>query len=97
MVDSLNLIALALDIILVIAAILAYWSRPRIGGQLAKGLRVLLMGVMILGLAHLIETGLFALFNLELQANEIIHRLIVMAGFLFVIWGFVIMRRAFEA
>lgn len=89
-------IALALDIILVLTAILAYWSRPRIGGQLSKGLRVLLIGLMLLGFAHLIETGLFVVFNIELHINEIIHRLIVMAGFVFVIWGFIIMRRAFE-
>ena len=94
--NTLNEIALALDVILVLATVIAYWSRPRIGGQLSKGLRVLLIGLMLLGFAHLIETGLFVLFNLELHVNEIIHRLIVMAGFVFVIWGFIIMRRAFE-
>jgi hypothetical protein len=94
--DILEIVSLVLDIALVIAAIAAYWARPRIGGQLAKGLRVLLVGVMILGLAHLIETGLFALFNLDLQINEILHRLLVVGGFIFVILGFLIMRRAFE-
>lgn len=94
--NNLNLLSFALDVILVMAAILAYWSRPRIGGELAKGLRVLLIGVMILGLAHFIETGLFALFNLEVHINEIVHRLIVMAGFVFVILGFFIMHRAFD-
>ena len=94
--DTLEIVSLVLDIALVIAAIAAYWARPRIGGQLAKGLRVLLIGVMILGLAHLVETGLFALFNLELQINEILHRLLVVAGFIFVIMGFRTMRRAFE-
>lgn len=94
--NTLSEIALALDFILVLTAILAYWSRPRIGGQLSKGLRVLLIGLMLLGFAHLIETGLFVIFNLELHINEIIHRLIVMTGFVFVIRGFIIMRRAFE-
>ena len=56
----------------------------------------MVIGLMLLGFAHLIETGLFVLFNLELHVNEIIHRLIVMAGFVFVIWGFIIMRQAFE-
>jgi hypothetical protein len=94
--DSTQLVSFILDIVLIIAAILSYLARPKIGGEIARGLRVLMAGVMILGFAHLIETGLFILLNLELQVNEILHRLLVMAGFAFVIWGFVIMRRAFQ-
>jgi hypothetical protein len=85
-----------LDIILVVVAIIAYAARPRIGGQLSKGLRVLLVGLMILGLDHLLETVLFIVFSLNTQTNEIIHRLTVVIGFVFVILGFVIMRRAFD-
>lgn len=89
-------ISLGLDILLVAAAAITYIARPRIGGQLSRGLRILLGGVIILGLAHLIETAMFTIFNFGLALNEIIHRLIVMFGFVFVILGFVIMRRAFE-
>ncbi len=46
---SLEVISLSLDILLVFAAGVAYLARPRIGGQLAKGLRVLLAGVIVLG------------------------------------------------
>ena len=94
--NFLELISLVLDILLVVAAIVAYLARPRIGGELAKGLRVLLAGVMVLGFAHLIETGMFVLLNEERQLNEIIHRLLIGAGFVCVIWGFYTMRRAFE-
>jgi uncharacterized membrane protein len=90
-----ELAALVLDILLVLAAVAAYLARPRIGGQLAKGLRILLVGVMVLGLAHLVETALFAV-EVSQDANEIIHRVLVGAGFGFVIWGFLVMRRAFE-
>jgi hypothetical protein len=48
--NFLELISLLLDILLVVAAIVAYLARPRIGGELAKGLRILLAGVMVLGL-----------------------------------------------
>lgn len=92
----LELISFILDILLVVAAILAYFARPQIGGELAKGLRILLIGVIVLGMAHFIETGLFSWFNVERQANEIIHRLIIVTGFAFVIWGFIMMRKAFE-
>ena len=91
-----ELISLILDILLVIAAVAAYLARPRIGGQLARGLRTILAGVMLLGFAHLIETVLFSLFNLDRPTNEVIHRLLIAAGFVFVILGFNTMRRAFE-
>ncbi len=94
--DPLQIVSFTLDIILVIAAVLAYLARPRIGGQLAIGLRILLVGLMILGLAHFIETTLFVVFKLDLQVNEVIHRLLVGGAFVFVILGFLRMRRAFE-
>jgi hypothetical protein len=94
--DALQVVSFALDIVLVIAAVIAYHARPRIGGQLSIGLRVLLVGVMVLGLAHFIETALFVVFRENLEVNEVIHRLLVGAGFLFVIIGFYRMRRAFE-
>ena len=91
-----TIIAFVLDIFLVIAAIAAFLTRPRIGGQLAKGLQTLMIGIMVLGFAHLIETLLFTLFNVDRPLNEMIHRLLVGAGFIFVIVGFVRMRRAFD-
>jgi DMSO/TMAO reductase YedYZ heme-binding membrane subunit len=94
-VDPQHLVSFALDILLVIGALVAYLTRPRIGGQLARGLRILLVGVMILGLAHLIETLLFAVVQVDLVTNEIIHRVLIGIGFVFVILGFLIMRRAF--
>ena len=94
--NFLELISLLLDILLVVAAIVAYLARPRIGGELAKGLRILLAGLMVLGFAHLVETSLFVLLNVDRQLNEVIHRLLIGAGFVCVIWGFYTMRRAFE-
>jgi len=90
-------IAFVLDIILVIAVIAAYLARPRIGGQLAKGLQTLTTGLMVLGFAHLIETLLFVIFNVDRPLNEVIHRLLVAIGLAFVIVGFNRMRRAFDS
>ena len=88
-------IAFILDIFLMIAAIMAYLARPRIGGQLAKGLQILMIGILVLGFAHLIETLLFTVIYVDRPLNEVIHRLLVGLGFIFVIIGFVRMRRAF--
>ena len=90
-------IAIGLDIFLVIAAIAAYLARPRIGGQLAKGLQILATGLLVLGFAHLIETLLFVVFNVDRSLNEVIHRLLVASGFIFVIVGFAHMRGAFDS
>jgi hypothetical protein len=94
--EPLQVVSFVLDLLLVVAAIVAYLARPRIGGELSVGLRILLVGVIILGLAHLIETALFVLLNESLQLNEVIHRLLVATGFVFVILGFIRMRQAFE-
>jgi hypothetical protein len=94
--DPLEIISFVLDIGLLVAAVVAYQARPRIGGQLAIGLRILLVGVMILGLAHFIETALFVILMLDLHLNEVIHRVLVGIGIGFVILGFYRMRRAFE-
>jgi hypothetical protein len=87
--------AILLDITLVIAGIAAYRASPRIGGELAKGLRLLTDGVLILGFAHLVESVMFLLFDTARPFNEVIHRVIVILGFAFVIVGFNRMRRAF--
>ena len=89
-------ISFVLDIILVIAAVVAYVTRPRIGGELAKGFGRLTTGLMVLGLAHLIETLLFVVFHVGIDLNEVIHRLLVATGFAFVISGFNHMRKAFD-
>ena len=85
-----------LDVLLVGAAVAAFLARPRLGGQMAGGLRTLLIGVMILGLAHLAETAMFVVLHLDASLIEVAHRLLVMAGFALVIAGFLAMRRAFE-
>jgi hypothetical protein len=94
--DALQIISLILDLLLIAAAVIAYLSRPRIGGALAKGLRILLIGIMILGLAHFIETLLFTVLQMGHETNEVIHRLLVGIGFVFVIWGFLKMREALK-
>jgi hypothetical protein len=90
-------VSFVLDVILVVAALAAYFARPRIGGELVKGLHRLLTGILILGLAHLFETLLFVLFNVGTEANEVVHRVLVGVAFVFVIAGFNQMRKAFES
>ena len=89
-------VSFVLDILLVIATITIYLTRPRIGGELAKGLQILTLGLMAVGLAHLAETVIFLVFKIDLSIAEAVHRVMVVIGFIFVIVGFNRMRKAFQ-
>jgi hypothetical protein len=44
-------------------------------------------GAVVLGFAHLVETVLFEVFHVGTEANELIHRIIILVGFLFIANG----------
>ena len=83
-----------LDILLVIFALLALYYRPRIGGELASGLRILILGVFLISLTHITDTLLnswFVIIN-----NAVLHRSLNLIGFIVIFVGFFRMRKAFE-
>jgi len=87
-----------LDIILVISALLALYFRPKIGGQLAVGLRLIMVGVFILGLTHLTDTLLKDFVAaIDATTRPLLHRGLNVAGFLLIFIGFFQMRRAIES
>ena len=87
-----------LDILLVISAILALYFRPRIGGQLSIGLRLIMVGVFILGITHLTDTLLKDFVaSIDATARPLLHRGFNVVGFLFIFTGFFQMKRAIEA
>lgn len=94
--NTLQFVSLILDILLVIIGIVTYLRRPKMGGLFARGLRVLLVGLLILGFSHMAETGLFVLFDMDQSWNEVLHRLLVGVAFGFVLWGFIRMQRALD-
>lgn len=86
-----------LDILLVISALLALYFRPKIGGQLAVGLRLIMVGVFILGLTHLTDTLLKDLVSsIDATTRPLLHRGLNVIGFLFIFIGFFRMRKAIE-
>lgn len=87
-----------LDIILVISAVLALYYRPRIGGQLAIGLRLIMVGVFLLGITHLTDTLLKDFVEaIDATTRPLLHRGLNVVGFLFIFTGFFQMRKAIEA
>lgn len=87
-----------LDLILVIGAFLALYFRPRLGGQLAIGLRLIMVGVLILGFTHLMDTLLKDFVTaIDAATRPLLHRGLNVAGFLFIFYGFFRMKKAMEA
>ena len=86
-----------LDLLLVISAVLAYYNRPRIGGQLAVGLNLIMIGVLILGITHLTDTLLKDFVTMiDATTRPLLHRGFNVVGFLFIFTGFFQMKRAIE-
>ena len=88
-------LSIILDLFVVALTVAMFVARPRIGGALGRGMRILVAGFLLLGVAFFSETVLFIISPISTQANEIIHRLLVGLGFVLIIWGFNVMRRAF--
>ena len=87
-----------LDILLVVSDVLALYYRPKIGGTLAVGLRLIMVGVFILGLTHLTDTLLKDFVAaIDATTRPLLHRGLNVIGFLFIFIGFFQMRKAIEA
>jgi len=87
-----------LDTILLVSAVLALYFRPRIGGTLAVGLRLIMVGVFILGLTHLADTLLKDFIaSIDAATRPLLHRELNVVGFLFIFAGFFRMKRALES
>ena len=81
-IQNLNLI---LDIILIIASIWMVLSIRDLGGVVGRGLNLITIGAVVLGVAHLEAT---LLRNILGDWNSTVHRGFVLVGFIFLIFGF---------
>src|SRR5262245_52847405 len=83
-----------LDVVLIAASIWMLFAARGIGGLVGQSLNLIIAGAIVLGLAHLIATWLPTLVKLgpddkSISAlNNLIHRLIVLGGFVLVTLGF---------
>ena len=87
--DYLHLASYTLDFILIAAGFwMAHTARQmRMRGAVGSTLRQVSIGAVVLGFAHLIETVLFEVFDVGTEANELVHRIIILIGFLFIANG----------
>lgn len=87
-----NLIHMAsfgLDFILIVAGVwMAFTARRlQMSGVMGATVRQVAIGAVILGFAHLIETLMFHLLDLPAEVNELVHRVIILVGFVFITNG----------
>jgi hypothetical protein len=86
-ISTVNLI---LDIVLVAASIWMVIVVRGIGGIVGRSLNLIVAGAIVLGIAHLVATfaGPSQLNIFDTPTNNFVHRLIVLAGFVLLVFGF---------
>jgi hypothetical protein len=84
-------INLILDILLVVASIWMVLVVRGIGGIFGRTLNLIVAGTIVLGIAHLVSTlgkNLFPTDSPIVVYDSLIHRVIVLIGFVVLVFGF---------
>lgn len=86
-ISTVNLI---LDFVLVVASVWMVIVVRGIGGIVGRALSLIVLGAIVLGVAHLVATfaGPGQLNIFDGPTNNFVHRLIVLAGFVLLVFGF---------
>ena len=91
-------LTLVLDLIIIVGSLGAlYFFRPRIGGTLSVGLRLIMIGVFLLGLTHLADSIVLTFSLLDPMTEHWIHHSVNYIGFITIFIGFFQMKKAVEA
>jgi hypothetical protein len=85
--ETLKFANTALDIILVLASFWMIFSIRGVGGIVGRTLTLIVIGAVILGMAHLIST-LTKGTLIPSDIDPMVHRIIVLVGFIFLVLGF---------
>lgn len=84
-----HMASFGLDFILIGAGLwMAFTARRlQMRGVVGATITQVAVGSIILGFAHLIETLMFLLLDLPAEVNELVHRVIILVGFIFITNG----------
>jgi hypothetical protein len=88
--EGINTVNIILDVVLVLASLWMVFTARGIGGLVGRSLNLIVAGAIVLGIAHLIATfaGPGQLAVVDGPTNNFVHRLIVLAGFILLVFGF---------
>lgn len=78
-----------MDIVLLLVS---FWMaatarKMNMGGAVGKTISLVVYGAVVLGLAHLTETLVSTIYDIPNEINEMIHRVIVLIGFVLLTIG----------
>jgi hypothetical protein len=83
-----TLINFVLDIILIAASAWTVATVRGMGGVIGRGLNLITIGIVILGIAHLLSTTMKYFQLIDATNESIVHRVIVLLGFVVLVLGF---------
>ncbi|MBN8620325.1 MAG: hypothetical protein J0L63_15555 [Anaerolineae bacterium] len=88
--ESISTVNVILDFVLVFASLWMVWVVRGIGGVVGRSLTLIVFGAIVLGVAHLIATfaGGSYLNIFDAATNNFVHRIIVLLGFVLLVFGF---------
>jgi hypothetical protein len=86
--NTLSTLNIVFDFVLVAASIWMIIAVRGVGGLFGRTLNWIVAGAIILGIAHLLATLGTRVLNIEGNLNNLIHRVIVLAGFVVLVVGF---------
>lgn len=78
----------AFDYVLIGVAIWAIFSVRGLGGLIGKAFNYIMIAMVFLGIAHIFETISVEILQWDIGPVELVHRVIVLAGFVFLALGF---------
>lgn len=84
-------INIVLDVILIVASLWMVMTVRGVGGAVGRTLTFIVIGTVILGVAHLQATitGNMGIFTFDgVDYNSTVHRIVVLLGFLVLVFGF---------
>jgi hypothetical protein len=81
----------------IVGALAAGLAWTVLGGRIGSGLKIAATGLVFLSLVHLLESVLGIAFEFEGEGPaELLHRVLVLIGFLWLVYGLVRVRAAFN-
>lgn len=83
----LEIVNVSMDFILLAIAFWMVIAARGLGGVVGKSMGLVTVGAVILGFAHLLETLLFEFAHVEAGPGEVIHRVVILIGFVFLTLG----------